>query len=52
MAEHKIGLEQLKQAGINVEVGTEFSIGLKDGRKIAAKITKVEKDAVIATTKD
>jgi len=51
MAEHKISLEQLKQAGIEPKIGTELSMKLKDGTTIALKITKVEKDTVIATSK-
>lgn len=51
MTEHKIPLEQLKKAGINPEVGTAFSIRLRDGTMATAKITKVEKDVVIATSK-
>jgi len=50
MTEHKVALESLKKAGIKPEVGVQLSMTLNDGKKVAAKITKVEKDSVIVTT--
>ena len=50
MANYKISLEKLKEAGIKPEIGVEFSINLKDGTVANVKITKVEKDVVIAAT--
>ena len=43
MSEYKIELEKLKKAGIEPEVGTEFSMRLKDGTIVTAKIIEVEK---------
>lgn len=50
MADYKMGLDKLKKAGIKPEVGAELSVGFTDGTKVNAKITKVEKDAVIVTS--
>jgi len=51
MTEYKVDLDKLKKAGIEAKIGTALSMGLKDGTTVAAKITKVEKDVVVVTSK-
>ena len=51
MAEYKIALEKLKKAGIEPKVGNELVLVLTGGKKVNVKITKVEKETVIATIK-
>lgn len=49
MTDYEVGVDILRKAKIRPQIGKVLVLKLDGGKEIDAKITKMEKDAVIAT---